>query len=43
MRELLERDFNNLKQDIRMLEKLDFDKIRMEIQDLEKKVSPCVG
>lgn len=39
MRELLERDFNNLKQDIRMLEKLDFDKIRMEIQDLEKKVS----
>jgi SMC interacting uncharacterized protein involved in chromosome segregation len=36
-RELLERDFNNLKQDIRMLEKIDFDKIRMEIADLEKK------
>ncbi|TMW63611.1 hypothetical protein Poli38472_002552 [Pythium oligandrum] len=37
MRELLERDFNNLKQDIRMLEKLDFDKVRMEIAELEKK------
>jgi phage FluMu protein gp41 len=40
MRELLERDFNNLKQDIRMLEKIDFDKIRVEIAELEKKVSP---
>ena len=37
MRELLERDFNNLKQDIRMLEKMDFDKIRMEVAELEKK------
>ncbi|KAJ0404600.1 hypothetical protein P43SY_005558 [Pythium insidiosum] len=37
MRELLERDFNNLKQDIRMLEKMDFDKIRVEIAELEKK------
>ncbi|ETI50186.1 hypothetical protein, variant [Phytophthora nicotianae CJ01A1] len=36
-RELLERDFNTLKQDIRMLEKIDFDKIRMEIAELEKK------
>lgn len=39
MRELLERDFNNLKQDIRMLEKIDFDKIRVEIAEIEKKVS----
>lgn len=38
MRELLERDFNNLKQDIRMLEKIDFDKIRVEIAEIEKKV-----
>uniref|UniRef100_K3WEB9 DUF1640 domain-containing protein n=1 Tax=Globisporangium ultimum (strain ATCC 200006 / CBS 805.95 / DAOM BR144) TaxID=431595 RepID=K3WEB9_GLOUD len=37
MRELLERDFNNLKQDIRMLEKIDFDKIRVEIAEIEKK------
>lgn len=37
MRELLERDFNNLKQEIRMLEKMDFDKIRVEIAELEKK------
>ncbi|CAI5717837.1 unnamed protein product [Peronospora effusa] len=36
-RELLERDFNTLKQDIRVLEKIDFDKIRMEIAELEKK------
>ncbi|CAI5731717.1 unnamed protein product [Peronospora destructor] len=36
-RELLERDFSTLKQDIRMLEKIDFDKIRMEIAELEKK------
>uniref|UniRef100_A0AAV1V0T0 DUF1640 domain-containing protein n=1 Tax=Peronospora matthiolae TaxID=2874970 RepID=A0AAV1V0T0_9STRA len=36
-RELLERDFNTLKQDIRMLEKIDFDKIRVEIAELEKK------
>uniref|UniRef100_M4BI08 DUF1640 domain-containing protein n=1 Tax=Hyaloperonospora arabidopsidis (strain Emoy2) TaxID=559515 RepID=M4BI08_HYAAE len=36
-RELLERDFNTLKQDIRMPEKIDFDKIRMEIAELEKK------
>ncbi len=40
MRELLERDFNNLKQDIRMLEKIDFDKIRVEIAEIEKKVLP---
>ncbi|TYZ60982.1 hypothetical protein PybrP1_005337 [[Pythium] brassicae (nom. inval.)] len=38
MRELLERDFNNLKQDIRMLEKIDFDKIRVEIAEIEKKL-----
>lgn len=37
MRELLDRDFNNLKQDIRMLEKIDFDKIRVEIAEIEKK------
>lgn len=36
-RELLERDFNSLKQDIRMLEKIDFDNVRMEIAELEKK------
>ncbi|TDH65683.1 hypothetical protein CCR75_000686 [Bremia lactucae] len=36
-RELLVRDFNTLKHDIRMLEKIDFDKIRMEIAELEKK------
>ncbi|KAI9908156.1 hypothetical protein PsorP6_016217 [Peronosclerospora sorghi] len=36
-RELLERDFNTLKQDIRMLEKIDFDKIRKELTELEKK------
>lgn len=43
MRELLERDFNNLKQDIRMLEKIDFDKIRVEIAEIEKKVRSCAG
>jgi len=38
MRDLLERDFNNLKQDIRMMEKMDFDKVRLEISEVEKKV-----
>ncbi|CAK4610012.1 unnamed protein product [Aphanomyces euteiches] len=37
MRDLLERDFNNLKQDIRMIEKNDFDKVRSEIIDMEKR------
>ncbi|ETV95352.1 hypothetical protein, variant [Aphanomyces invadans] len=37
MRDLLERDFNNLKQDIRMIEKNDFDKVRNEIVDMEKR------
>ncbi|KAF0714249.1 Aste57867_3964 [Aphanomyces stellatus] len=37
MRDLLERDFNNLKQDIRMIEKNDFDKVRAEIVDMEKR------
>ncbi|OQR83627.1 hypothetical protein ACHHYP_14484 [Achlya hypogyna] len=36
MREVLERDFSNLKNDIRMTEKLDFDKVRFELLKVEK-------
>jgi len=39
MREVLERDFSNLKNDIRMHEKLDFDKVRYELAKVEKEVS----
>lgn len=38
MRELLVRDFNNLKQEIRTLESNDFHQIRQEIYDVEKKI-----
>ncbi len=38
MRELLERDFNNLRSDLRMLETKDFNEVRGEITNLEKKV-----
>ncbi|OQR89555.1 hypothetical protein THRCLA_22671 [Thraustotheca clavata] len=37
MRELLERDFKTLKQDIHMMEKLDFENVRAEIAEVEKK------
>ncbi|KDO29705.1 hypothetical protein SPRG_05656 [Saprolegnia parasitica CBS 223.65] len=37
MRELLERDFKTLKQDIQMMEKLDFENVRAEIAEVEQK------
>ena len=38
MRELIEKDFNNLKSDLRMLETKDFNDVREEIAALEKRV-----
>lgn len=38
MRELLDRDFNNLKQEIRTLESNDFNQIRREMNELERKL-----
>ena len=38
MRELLERDMSNLKQEIRTLESNDFNTIRQEINSLERKL-----
>ncbi|OQS00222.1 hypothetical protein THRCLA_06127 [Thraustotheca clavata] len=37
MKEILDRDFNNLKQEIRIIEKADFDKVLAEIMQIEKK------
>lgn len=37
MRELMERDFSNLKQEIRTLESNDFHQIRGEINEVERK------
>ncbi|KDO29706.1 hypothetical protein SPRG_05657 [Saprolegnia parasitica CBS 223.65] len=37
MKEILDRDFNNLKQEIRIIEKGDFDKVLAEIMQVEKK------
>ncbi|EQC38910.1 hypothetical protein SDRG_03868 [Saprolegnia diclina VS20] len=37
MKEILDRDFNNLKQEIRIIEKADFDKVLAEIMQVEKK------
>ncbi|RHY29141.1 hypothetical protein DYB32_005399 [Aphanomyces invadans] len=36
MREVIERDFSNLKNDIRMTEKLDLDKVRTELAKVER-------
>ncbi|KAG9414235.1 hypothetical protein AC1031_013434 [Aphanomyces cochlioides] len=36
MREVIERDFSNLKNDIRMTEKLDLDKVRYELMKVER-------